>query len=1125
MTLRFLPTITLLSTCFALPALGQNVGATVTGFVKDPLGAVIPGANIVVTNVATNVVRTGTSGGSGLYSIGEVPAGMYKVTITALGFSTGIISNIQLTVGGEREVDGILSVGAASDTVQVTTAPADVEIDTSIVSATVGERRIVDLPLNGRDWTQLATLQPGVSNVRSQQSLTSGAGNNRGVRGFGNQITANGHSPYENTYRIDGVNENDYSNGAPGSPAGVNLGVDAIQEFSVITTAYTAEYGRTSGAVINAITRSGSNAIHGTAFFFDRDKIFDAESPFDALANTGKPSFHREQFGGSVGLPLRKDKTFFFVNYEGFRQTQAQNTPQVVPYLTARSGAVTIHNAAGGALTVTIDPTAAKYLNLFPIPATPNTPTCDCGTVVVSGLSKISENFVIARLDQNFSDKNTLSLTYLRDDAPTSVPDLLSNTLSLLNSGRQVAAVTQTHIFTPSLVNVARVGYNRNVAAVNTPLASLNPTASDTTIGYFAGNEAPLLNVAGYAQAGGFASARQIVTHYNSIQGYDDVSYSRGRNTFKAGVAYERLGDTAAAEQQNGTATFATLSATSTALANFLQSKPYAIDVLPPTGALTPIEPQENLIAGYVQDDLRVGKRLVLNLGLRYEFLTIPTDKKNRLGLINTLTAPAGSPMCPAVFGPTSSPGCTAPVGQFFQTNPTKNDYEPRVGFAWNPFGNGTTAVRGAFGIYDQLPLPYIYSTYTAIAYPYAQDEVLIGTVPAGSFPYGDAAVAAANTSSHIGRYIDQYPKRDYSLNYNVNVEQQYGKHVSSLLGYVGSHSIHTPFQASEMDQVSPSLVQVIDGRYVYPIPTAASPLVKQDVNAQTIFGNLFDGSGTYSSLISQVKISQLHNLTAQATYTWSKCTDYGSSTQAPTTYQNSLPGLTYYNKAQRKGACDYDLPQNFSANLLYELQTHLSKGLLNTLTSGFQVGTIVFASSGVPFTIVENGDVIRQGGLTYASFPDVMPGCNPYNHNFKFTKYNYLNTGCFTLPTVAGGSPVVPFCNQGTVSGGANGRVLCTNIQGNERRNSLVGPRIVDADVSLIKNTRLPRISEAFNLQLRVEAFNVLNHPNFQAPTNNFTLGTAAANFNPIPVASAGTIDTLATSQRQVQFGAKVIF
>ena len=837
------------------PLLAQSTSATLSGIITDNSKAIVPTAKVVIVNKGTNLTRTVTVSGQGLFTAADLPAGVYTVTISSPGFATRVVTNFELTVGSSRELDTSLSVGEVSSTVEVTAASADVETDTSIVSATVGQRRIVDLPLNGRDWTQLATLQPGVSNVRSQQSLTSAGGNNRGVRGFGNQITANGHSPYENTYRIDGINENDYSNGAPGSPAGVNLGVDAIQEFSVITTAYTAEYGRTSGAVINAITRSGTNAIHGTAFFFDRDKIFDAESPFDGLAGTGKPSFHREQFGGSIGLPIRKDRTFFFANYEGFRQTQAQNTPQIVPYLTARTGSVTIHNAGANATnytsplvqeTVVINPVSAKLLNLFPAPATPLNGYCDCGSVVINGLSHVTENFVIARLDHSFSEKNTLSMTYLRDNAPTSVPDTLANTLSQLNSGRQVAAVTQTHIFSPNLVNVERVGYNRNVAAVNTPLASLNPEASDTTVGYFAGNASPLLNIAGYVQnVGGYASARQIVTHYNSIQGYDDVSYVRGRNTFKVGANYERIQDTAAAEQQNGTATFATLSASATALANFLQARPYAIDVLPPAGALTPVEPQVNLIAGYVQDDLRLTKRLVLNLGLRYEFLTLPSDRRNRLGLINTLTAPPGSAPCPTIFGPTTAPGCTVPVNSYFQTNPTKNDYEPRFGFAYNPFGDGTTAVRGGFGIYDQLPLPYIYSTYTAIAYPFAQDQVLIGTIPAGTvFPYGDAAAAAASTTSHIGRYVDPNPKRDYSLNYNVNVEQQYGKHVSSLIGYVGSHSIHTPFQASEMDQVAPSLVKVIEGRYVYPIPTAASPLVKQDVNAQTIFGNLFDGSG-----------------------------------------------------------------------------------------------------------------------------------------------------------------------------------------------------------------------------------------------------------------------------------------
>ena len=1100
--------------------MAQITGATLSGVITDPSQAVVPSAKVLIVNAATNLQRQVSTDGHGLFTATDIPAGIYTVTISAAGFSTRIERNLELTVGGSRELDAQLTVGETSNSIVVTSGAADIEVDTSIVSATVGQRRIVDLPLNGRDWTQLATLQPGVSNVRSQQALNSAGASSRGVRGFGAQITANGHSPYENTYRIDGINENDYSNGAPGSPAGVNLGVDAIQEFNVITTAYTAEYGRTSGAVINAITRSGTNQIHGSAYLFDRDKIFDAESPFDRTV--GKPSFHREQFGGSLGGPIRKDKTFFFVNYEGLRQTQGQTNLQIVPSLAAHSGA--IHNAGGAPETIAVSAAAAKYLRLFPIPATTNA-SCfnDCGNVFVTGLTNVTEDFVTARLDQTLSSKDSFSLTYVRDNAPTTVPDALSNTSSSLNAGRQVAAVTGTHIFTPNLLNVVRLGYNRSIGIVNQPLAALTPGAADTTVGYYPGLAAPLLTIQGYVAAvGGYASQRNIQAHDNFLQFYNDLSYVRGKNTLKVGFAYERIQGTASALQQDGTATFVTESLALTALANFLISNPYAIDVLPP-GGTTPIEPQDNLFAGYAQDDLRLGKRLVMNVGLRYEMLTIPVDRRNRLGLINTLTAPTGSTPCPSAFVATSSPGCTVPTNQFFQTNPTTHDFEPRFGFSYNPFGNGSTAIRGGFGIYDQLPLPYIYATYSAIAYPYAQDEVVVGIVAPGTFPAGDAALAAAQgPKSHIGRYIDPNPKRDYSLNYNLNIEQQYGKHISSLVGYIGSHSLHTPFQASEMDQVAPSQVQQIEGRYVYPITGG----VKQDVNAATIFGNLFDGAGHYNSLISQLKASQFGGVTFQATYTWNKCIDYGSSTQAPTTYQNSVPGLTYYNKSQRKGACDFDLSQTFSSNVLYDVPTHFKQGLANTLGAGFQVGAIVFANTGVPFTVVDNGDVIGQKGLTYASFPDVVTGCTPYNSNFKSNGFAYLNGNCFKFPTVPTGDVLASLCNQqGTKP--TNGQVLCTNLQGNERRNSLVGPHLVEADVSLIKNTYIPRISEAFDLQLRVEAFNVLNHVNFQAPTDNYTLGTSSyvSTFNAQSVGSAGVLDSLAAPVRQIQFGAKVIF
>ena len=1118
MTSRLLVAFVLLFGLFLPDALAQSVGATLNGVVSDPTGATVPGAKVVVTNLGTNTQRTTTANGSGLYSLSSLPAGFYRVTISAQGFATEVVNSVELTVGGAREVNGKLTVGSVTNTVEVTTAPTDVEIDTSIVSATVNERRIVDLPLNGRDWTQLATLQPGVNFVRSQPPTGSAAASNRGTRGYGTQLTVNGHSPYENSYRLDGVNENDYSNGAPGSPLGVNLGVDAIEEFSVITSAYTAEYGRTSGGIVNAITRAGTNRVHGSAYIFDRDSIFDARNYFDP---TTIPTLHREQFGASLGGPIRKDKTFVFANYEGVRQSAGLPIIGMTPTASARTGA--IHTATGAAQQVTVNPVIAQYLNLYPQPnygtTVPGT-FGDVGLFQLTANTTIAENFFIARMDQTLTSKDTLSATYLRDNSPEQTPDAGGNEEFLFNAGRQVAALTETHILTANLLNVVRVGFNRSLGNVDTPSQALNATAANQTLGYLPGLYIPRLQVTGLTIVGGLGSERSVSTAQNSLQFYDDLSFSRGRNTLKFGFSYERINGYSHAILPNGSATFVTTSTTGTALANFLLAKPYAADVVP-SGRTTTAEPVDNLFAGYVQDDLKLSSRLTVNLGLRYEATTIPYDRRGLGGAVNSLTAPVGSPACPQTIQPTTVPGCTVPISQYLQSNPTLNDFEPRVGFAWNPFGDGKTAVRGAFGIYDELPLPYILTTYSTISAPYSTDALLVGNVPAGTFPFGVAAVGTANPGNRLGRYYQPNPRRDYSLNYNLNIEQQYGKHFSTLVGYTGSHSMHTPFSSNEMNQVAPSQVQVINGRYFWPLTGG----VKQNVNESSIFGILFDGSSHYNGLLTQIKASQYHGLTAQATYTWSQCTDYGSSTSTPNNYTNSVANLIYFDKAQRKGGCDFNLTQLFSANVLYDLPSPTRNEALKVIGGGYQIGTIVYATTGVPFTLLQSGDVLGQKGNALSAFPDRVQNCAPYTSNYKSNGGYYVNTNCFVFPTVAATSPLAAICNQGGLTP-VNGQVLCLNEQGNLRRNSLIGPRLVEADVSVIKNTRVPRLGETFNFQLRVEAFNVLNHTNFQAPTGSFAArNTSQANFNAETGPLAAPLTGTATTSRQLQLGAKFIF
>ena len=1093
-----------------LTANAQLAGASLSGQVLDQSGAVVVAASLVIKNNATGEVRTATTNAKGLYSAQSLQPGIYSITVSAPGFSTYVEQDVELTVGAPREIDLNLKPGQITEKVDVNAGATDVEPDTSVISATVGQKRIVDLPLNGRDWTQLATLQPGVASVRPQQPTTGNS--NRGVRGYGNQLASNGHSPYENTYRLDGINENDYSNGAPGNVIGANLGVDAIQEFSVVTTSYTAAYGRTSGSVINAVTRSGTNDVHGSAYVFDRDKIFDARNFFDA---PNIPPFHRVQFGGAAGAPLRKNRSFLFANYEGLRQSQSQNFSSIVPSVAARSGQ--LHEADGTPVTVVVDPKITPYLGLYPLPNAGLNPGTfgDTGTFNTTGLLNLRENFFITRFDQTFSETDSLSLTYLYDNGPETIPDNLGNTLSRLNASRQLAGITETHVFTASVVNIMRIGYNRSLGDILVPIKALTASAGDPTLGYTAGTFAPAINVVGIASTGGLGNLRQATAHYNSYQFDDDLAVSRGTHSITTGFAFERIYASAQGKNQNGTATF-NPSGNETGLQDFLTNNLSNALVLP-NGTTNPVEAQDSLFGGYVQDDWRMRKKLTLNLGLRYEMLTIPTDRRNRLGLVTDLTAAPGTGPCPAVISPTSVPGCVVPVSQFWQTNPTTHNFEPRIGFSYSPNRNGNTAVRGGFGIYDMLPLPYIYATYAAISAPYSQDEIAVG-VPQGSFPDSIAAIAARFAPFRIGHYIEPHPKRAYSLNYNVNVEQQLSKTLSAMVGYVGSHTVHTPFQAQDMNQVAPSDTQVIDGRRILP----ASGAIQQDANGFIIFGLLFNGAARYNSLLTQLKVRDYHGLTAQGAYTWNQCTDLGSSTQSPSTYQNSIPSLIYYDNVQRKGMCDFNVTKNLSANAIYELPSP-RQGWMKTLAGGWQVGGILTASTGVPFTLLQAGDILGQQGTSFGAFPDMVANCNPINGNFKSTGLNYINPNCFVFPTVAAGSAIAPLCNQGGTTP-IGGQVLCLNAQGNERRNQLIGPGLVIVDLSLIKNIRLSRVSETFNLQLRVEAFNVFNHTNFQAPTNNFTFG-GRLGFNQESPGTAGLLDSTATPSRQIQLGAKVIF
>ena len=695
------------------PLRAQVAGGTLSGSITDPSGAVVASAQVVIKNSATGVARSVTTNADGFYSAANLLPGEYEVAVSATGFNTGIKKGITINVGSQPVFNLALQIGTVANTVEVSIeAPTD-QLTSSEISATVNATTVRELPLNGRSWTDLAALQPGVSTIQTQPSFATGA--DRGNRGFGQQLTISGARPQQNNYRLDGISLNDYANGAPGSVLGGNMGVDAIQEFSVLTSNYSAEYGKTSGGVVNAITRSGTNAFHGSAYEFLRNSALDARKFFEDPTQP-KATFRRNQFGGTFGGPIVKDRTFFFADYEGNRQAKGIANPDTVPSAAARQGilhctSTDVTNNVPGCTstasthTVTVDPAVQKYLQLYPVPQ-------DCGAdqcgIVFSAQQVVSENFFTTRIDHKFSDKDSVFGTYLFDKSPYNSPDSFGNVQLNTLSSRQIVAVEETHGFTPNFLNAVRFGYNHEFVNNNASFKALNSAAGDPLLGAFNGRDAAVVNVPGVlsSMSGGVGGLPTYVYGWNSFQGYDDAFWTKGTHSIKFGVAFERMMLQATAlTDPNGIWNFPDLQ-------SFLTNNPskFAGGV---ASSLTPRNLRQSIFGVYVQDDWRFRSNLSLNIGLRYEMATVPTETNGKIVNLRNLADPL--PVCGVMV-----PGSCSGGGPFF-SNPTLHNFEPRLGFAWDPFGNGKMAVRGGAGLFDVLPLPYQFILLTTQAAPFFQ--------------------------------------------------------------------------------------------------------------------------------------------------------------------------------------------------------------------------------------------------------------------------------------------------------------------------------------------------------------------------------------------------------------------
>jgi hypothetical protein len=1103
-------------------SLAQVAGGTLTGTITDKTGSEIPNAQIVIKDLATGIERTVTTNKDGFYIAANLLPAEYQVTISAAGFNTEVKSGIKLNVGAQQEFNLTLQVGTVSHRVEVTAEAPAVQLASSDISATVEATTVRELPLNGRSWTDLAALQPGVDTIQTQPSFSSGA--DRGNRGFGQQLTISGARPQQNNYRLDGISLNDYANGAPGSVLGGSLGVDAIQEFSVLTSNYSAEYGKTSGGVINAITRSGTSAFHGSAYEFLRNSALDARNFFDVGPI---PSFKRNQFGGSIGGPIIPQRTFFFFDYEGIRQSKGITAVTTVPSLDARNGM--IHDSNANPITVTIDPNAQKFLAFYHLPngpVVPNNP--DLAQYSFAGRQVVSENFYTTRLDHKFSEKDSLSGTYLFDKTPYTSPDGVNDVQLTTKSSRQIAALEETHIFKPTFANSVRFGYNYENVDNNQGASALVPEAADTSLGTFPGRTAPQVFIGAVTPfLGGVGGESAYFYHWNTFQIYDDAFVNKGTHTIKFGLAVERMElEIKALSDPNGIFKFNNLQA-------FYANQPGRFQG-GIASTLSPRNLRQTLVGGYIQDDWRWKPNLTLNLGLRYEMTTVPTETAGKLAVLRNLS------------------DATPHLGDPFFSNPTKRNFEPRVGFAWDPRRNGKMALRGGFGMFDVLPLPYQYTLLTTLAAPFFQYTSINNPQPKdptrGPF-FDNLDLANLPANKLRATYIDPKPKRNYVMQYNLNLQYQLTPSLTSLIAYVGSRGIHQPYRPDDADIVIPTLTSAgylfpkvdVFGNAFSPICNQTDPNGPEDAscappsrineNYGSMRGMFYEGQSYYNALEAQLAKRMSHGFQVQGTFTWGRSIDTSSATVAGDAFGNSIASPSFFfNPRTSRALSDFNVARTLVVNGLWEIPSPKSiSGPARFLTDGWQLGVIFTASTGIPFTPTfgTGGDPLGTLSSDDWAYPNRLggSGCssltNPGNPNTYF-KANQ----CFAVPTAPDQAFFDANCDPAPPTLGAAlapGDLRCFNLKGNAGRNILIGPGTTEVDFSVFKNNYVRKISENFNVQFRAEMFNVFNHANFAPPVTPDNTDVFDATGTPTGV--AGKLTRTSTTAREIQFAIKVIF
>ena len=1051
-------------------AIAQVTTGTITGTVKDSAGAVLPGVSIKLTNTDTGASRTVIADELGRYNAPQLPLGGYEISAELPGFQTAVRRGVTLTIGREAVVDFALQVGSVSQEVTVNAEAALVSTTNANLSYLVDDKKIRDLPLNGRNYTQLATLQPGVYAIPEHLSRNDVSG------GHGLKMSIGGAQPTQNSFLMDGQDVSDYSGQTPGSVAMTNLGIDAIREFTITTNNYSTEYGLVTGGVMNVVTNSGTNALHGSGFEFLRNSALDAKNYFDP-ASQKIPAFKRNQFGGVIGGPIKKDKLFFLGAYEGLRERLGltYNTP--VPNARAHQGYLPIN---GVEQFIGVNPGVQVMMNLYPLPNGPDNRD-GTGQFINNPIQPSTEDYVLGRIDAQLSDKNSLYGRYVFDQADVVRPGQLGIYGTTKHGRNQFFQLALTRVISSSWINETRAGLNRtygNFGAVylqDVPVAQLAVLQGR--------NLASIWDITSPSiptSDGVFIETPRRFTN-TVVELADNVSYLRGAHSFKFGGIFKNyLANPKNNRNYMGTINFSSVQ-------TFMQAMPSQILAQINDSQLSY---HQFLFGWFVQDDFKLTSRLSLTIGLRHEFVTAPDERYGRAASMKTVFD-AGPTLGEPLFVP------------------HKDNFAPRVGLAWDPFGNGKTSVRAGAGAFQEQLVPSVLR-YTYAAMPHITRSFTLQGLPAGFLKADPSTVPP---SAATGLNYQPNPSSPTRYQWSLDVQREIISGTTLSVAYVGARGVHLQYNPG-INMFTPTCWPnncTDNASYFFP---AGPGIPRINPRFTTINAHRWDGNSYYHSFQTNLTRRFTNGLQYQGSYTWSRNLDTAATSFASGVVSLNAggPQNPFYMRAE-KGLSPIDPRHQFSSNVTYDVPfAKNTRGLVKAVASGWQTNLIMTLRAGVPFNIAagyvgtDSLGRSRSGfsqGTAAADRPSLAPGATVH-----------------TSGTTAGCGSVAPGTKLGTPSLWFDPCVFIlppAGTFGNLSKNAVIGPGLADFDFAMKKQFNL---TERTNLQFRAEAFNVFNHPNFgNMITPIFSGSTGARN------GSAGRIIDTATTSRQIQFALRLAF